>query len=545
LKIEYIDGIILKKLFIGAANSLEKNKEAVNALNVFPVPDGDTGTNMSLTMQSAIKQIKNLETNSIEKVASAAANGSLMGARGNSGVILSQLFRGFSRGLKDVKKIDTKVIAAAFKSGSDTAYKAVMKPIEGTILTVARECAEASFEIAKNETDIVEFLKKVIKHGEETLQKTPEMLAVLKQAGVVDAGGKGLIVILSGALEALTGKEEFVLDDAAPINDDVFIDTGNNDDIQFAYCTEFIINNTNKDSESFRDELSKFGDSLLVVGGENIIKVHVHTNNPGDVLQKALNLGELIDIKIDNMKYQHRNNTEKSEEIKTQNKNEHGQETKKYSFITVAMGEGLESVFKDLKVDYVITGGQTMNPSTEDILKAIDNVTGDTIIILPNNSNIVLAATQAKELSQKNVEVLPTKTIPQGISALLAFDEELEVEDNIDNMSNAIKSVKTGQVTFSVRDTVIDNKEIKKDDIIGICDGEIKTVGQNVQEVVLDLIRNTADDDNELITIFYGKDIQENQAEELKNKIENEFEDFDVDMIYGGQPLYYYLVSIE
>lgn len=545
MKIEYIDGIILKKLFIGAANSLEKNKEAVNALNVFPVPDGDTGTNMSLTMQSAIKQIKNLETNSIEKVASAAANGSLMGARGNSGVILSQLFRGFSRGLKDVKKIDTKVIAAAFKSGSDTAYKAVMKPIEGTILTVARECAEASFEIAKNETDIVEFLKKVIKHGEETLQKTPEMLAVLKQAGVVDAGGKGLIVILSGALEALTGKEEFVLDDAAPINDDVFIDTGNNDDIQFAYCTEFIINNTNKDSESFRDELSKFGDSLLVVGGENIIKVHVHTNNPGDVLQKALNLGELIDIKIDNMKYQHRNNTEKSEEIKTQNKNEHGQETKKYSFITVAMGEGLESVFKDLKVDYVITGGQTMNPSTEDILKAIDNVTGDTIIILPNNSNIVLAATQAKELSQKNVEVLPTKTIPQGISALLAFDEELEVEDNIDNMSNAIKSVKTGQVTFSVRDTVIDNKEIKKDDIIGICDGEIKTVGQNVQEVVLDLIRNTADDDNELITIFYGKDIQENQAEELKNKIENEFEDFDVDMIYGGQPLYYYLVSIE
>ncbi|MGF7057271.1 DAK2 domain-containing protein [Brassicibacter mesophilus] len=545
MKIEYIDGIILKKLFIGAANSLEKNKEAVNALNVFPVPDGDTGTNMSLTMQSAIKQIKNLETNSIEKVASAAANGSLMGARGNSGVILSQLFRGFSRGLKDVKKIDTKVIAAAFKSGSDTAYKAVMKPIEGTILTVARECAEASFEIAKNEMDIVEFLKKVIKHGEETLQKTPEMLAVLKQAGVVDAGGKGLIVILSGALEALAGKEEFVLDDAAPINDNVFVDTGNNDDIQFAYCTEFIINNTNKDSESFRDELSKFGDSLLVVGGENIIKVHVHTNNPGDVLQKALNLGELIDIKIDNMKYQHRNNTEKSEEIKTQNKNEHGQETKKYSFITVAMGEGLESVFKDLKVDYVITGGQTMNPSTEDILKAIDSVTGDTIIILPNNSNIVLAATQAKELSQKNVEVLPTKTIPQGISALLAFDEELEVEDNIDNMSNAIKSVKTGQVTFSVRDTVIDNKEIKKDDIIGICDGEIKTVGQNVQEVVLDLIRNTADDDNELITIFYGKDIQENQAEELKNKIENEFEDFDVDMIYGGQPLYYYLVSIE
>ena len=545
MKIEYIDGIMLRKLFIGAANLLEKNKEAVNALNVFPVPDGDTGTNMSLTMQSAIKQIKNLETNSIEKIASAAANGSLMGARGNSGVILSQLFRGFSKGLKDVKKIDTKAIAAAFKSGSDTAYKAVMKPIEGTILTVARECAEISFEIAKNETDIVEFMKKVIKHGEETLERTPEMLAVLKQAGVVDAGGKGLIVILSGALEILTGKEEFVLDDENPIKDDVFIDNGNNDDIRFAYCTEFIINNTDSDSERLRDELTKFGDSLLVVDGENIIKVHVHTNNPGDVLQKALELGELIDIKIDNMKYQHRNNIEKHEEIKVQTKNEQEQVSKKYSFITVAMGEGLESVFKDLKVDYVIAGGQTMNPSTEDIVKAIDKVTGETIIILPNNSNIVLAATQAKELSEKNVEVLPTKTIPQGISALLAFDEELEVEDNLENMTNAIKSVKTGQVTFSVRDTVIDDVEIKKDDIIGICDGEIKSVGQNVQEVVLDLIRNVSDGDNELITIFYGEDIEESQADELRNMIEDEFEDFDVDMIYGGQPLYYYLISIE
>lgn len=546
MKIEYIDGVLLKKIFIGAANSLEKNKEAVNTLNVFPVPDGDTGTNMSLTMQSAVKQIINLESESINDVVTAAENGSLMGARGNSGVILSQLLRGFSKSLKEASKIDTMTIARAFKLGSDTAYKAVMKPTEGTILTVARECAEVSLEIAEKETDIIKFMKKVIEHGEDTLQRTPEMLAVLKQAGVVDAGGKGLLVILTGALEALSGKEEYDINNIdSTVNKKNIVNNHNSEDIQFAYCTEFIINNTDKDGKRFRDELSEMGDSLLVVGGNNIIKVHVHTNNPGEVLQKALKLGELIDIKIDNMKYQHRSNIENSEVSDIKNSNNEEKEMKKYSFIAVSMGEGLENVFKELKVDHVISGGQTMNPSTEDILKAMDEVSGKNIIILPNNSNIILAANQAKELSERNVEVLPSKTIPQGISALLAFDEELDLEDNLQNMNDAIKSVKTGQVTFSVRDTVIDDKEIKKDDIMGIYEGNIKIVGRDVEKVVLDLLRETISKDDELITLFYGENVTESQADKLKTKIEEEFEEFDIEMINGGQPLYYYLLSIE
>lgn len=545
MKIQYIDGNMLKKLFFGAANCLERNKEAVNALNVFPVPDGDTGTNMSLTMQSAIKQIRTLETDDIDKVVTAASNGSLMGARGNSGVILSQLFRGFAKGLKDADKVDTTTIAMALKVGSDTAYKAVMKPIEGTILTVARECADMALNISKKETDIVEFLKAVIKHGENTLEKTPEMLPVLKQAGVVDAGGKGLITIFIGALEALTGEEEVLIEETVAKGETVHFFTETDENIKFGYCTEFIINKATVDEKVFRDKIVSLGDSMLVVGGENIIKVHIHTNNPGEVLQKALQYGELIDIKIDNMRYQHRSNIADYTATTKTTENPELMENKKYSFITVSMGEGLSNVFNDLNADYVITGGQTMNPSTEDILTAVDNVKGENIIILPNNSNIILAATQAKEMSNKKVEVLPTKTIPQGIAALVAFDEELSMEDNISNMKSLISTVKTGQVTFSVRDTIIEEKEIKKDDIMGIFDGKIEVIGNNVHDVAFDLVKTMVTDDNGLITLFYGNDLSEEDANELANRLEEEFEDLDIEVVFGGQPLYYYLISVE
>lgn len=539
MKIEYIDGILLKNIFIGAANTLEKNKQVVDSLNVFPVPDGDTGTNMSLTMQSAIKQVKSLNSERIEDIAKAASNGSLMGARGNSGVILSQLFRGFAKGLKGVERIDVEILAKAFKSASDTAYKAVMKPIEGTILTVARECAEKALETAKKEKDIIKFLEEVIKHGEITLQKTPEMLPVLKQAGVVDAGGKGLLYILLGALDVLT------IGDSTLLEDDIKIDVEDNinierldEDIKFGYCTEFIINSENIDINEFKQEIMELGDSLLVVNNDEVTKVHIHTNNPGIVLEKALSIGELTNIKIDNMRYQHRNRVIEEEKAVDLSR-------KKYGFIAVAMGEGIANVFKDLNVDFIIHGGQTMNPSTEDILKAIENINAENIIILPNNSNIILAAKQAKELSGENIEVLPTKSVPQGISALLNFDEDLELEENITNMMESIKSVKTGQVTFAVRDTVINDVEIKKDDIIGIGEGEIRSVGNDITQVSIDLLKDIVDEDNDLITIFYGEDISEEEAEALAEVIEDEIEDCDVEVVYGGQPLYYYIFSIE
>jgi hypothetical protein len=543
LKIEYIDSSLLRKMFYSAAKSLERNKKTVDALNVFPVPDGDTGTNMSLTMQSAIKQIKNLKSDDIGEIATAASNGSLMGARGNSGVILSQLLRGFAKGLKGKEKLDTVIIANAFKMGSDTAYKAVMKPIEGTILTVARECAEKAVELSKKEKDIKIFLEKVIQHGEVTLNKTPEMLDVLKQAGVVDAGGKGLIFILKGALEGLLCSNETVNEEESDIIDNKAAKSIDEEDIKFGYCTEFIINNTKAEANKLREDLSSYGDSILCVGGDNIIKVHIHTNNPGEVLNKALALGELIDIKIDNMRYQHRSKVldDKQEEVTT----EIHEETKKYSFIAVGMGDGIKNVFKELNVDYVIAGGQTMNPSTEDILNAINKVKGENIIILPNNSNIILAATQAKELSDRKIEVVPAKTIPQGIAALMAFDEELDITENVNNMKEAINRVKTGQVTFAVRDTVINDIEIKKNNIIGIHNGEIVSVGEDVKEVSVKLIKEIVDEDNFLITIFYGEDITEEEANELAASIEEVAEDCDIEVVYGGQPLYYYIFSVE
>ncbi len=544
MKVKNVDGVMLKKAFIGAAQYLDANKEEVDALNVFPVPDGDTGTNMSLTMKSAVKQILNLEEYNAGKVAMAASDGSLMGARGNSGVILSQLFRGFANGLKDKGSVNTVDLANAFKLASDTAYKAVMKPTEGTILTVARGCAEYALKIAKEEDDVIKFMHKVIEYGNYVLNKTPEMLPVLKQAGVVDAGGKGLICVLTGAYNAITTGEEIELEFIestieGPIHISHDIDTA---DIKYGYCTEFMINTQYKDYEQFRDEIAEFGDSLLVVGGEGIIKVHIHTNNPGKVLEKALELGELNDIKIDNMRYQHNHiiaNEKQFDDEKPKVSN------KKYGIITVSVGEGIDAVFKDLNADYIIPGGQTMNPSTEDLLKAIENVEGENIIILPNNGNIVLAAKQAKDLSDKNVYVVPTKSIPEGISALIAFNPEIDIDENLENMKEAISYVKTAQVTYAVRDTEINDIKIKKDDIIGVTGDEILAIGNDVEQVALELLGKMVDDESSLITIFYGNGLKEEDAIKLSKKLEEKFKDFDIEVLFGGQPLYYYIFSIE
>ncbi|MCK9443530.1 MAG: DAK2 domain-containing protein [Tissierellaceae bacterium] len=541
MKIEILDGAMLKKALVGAAKFLEDNKEEVNSLNVFPVPDGDTGTNMSLTVNSAIKQGLNLDDDSVSKIALAASHGSLMGARGNSGVILSQLFRGFANGLEDRKTADTKVIANAFKQAADTAYKAVMKPTEGTILTVARECAEFAMSISKEDKDILGFLKRTIDYGETVLEKTPEMLPVLKQAGVVDAGGKGLLYVLLGAYYALSGKEIIAIDIEEIDKEPEIRHAGEHldtDDIKFAYCTEFIINTDYKDVESFREELSAFGDSLMAVGGEGLIKVHIHTNNPGTVMERALELGELTDIKIDNMKYQH-------EEILLKSGTAEYSIDKPYSFISISAGEGIDAIFKDLNVDVLVAGGQTMNPSTEDIIKAIDKTTGENIFIFPNNSNIILAAEQAKELSNRNIIVIPSKTIPQGISALLSFNELKTSEENIDEMMESIKNVKTGQVTYSVRDTEFNNTKINKDDIIGIFEDNIVSSGKDINTVSTRLIENMIDEDTSLVTILYGNDITYEFAKDLEEQLSEEYDDIDIELIYGGQPIYYYIFSVE
>lgn len=547
MKIEILNGAMLKKALIGAAKFLEDNKEEINSLNVFPVPDGDTGTNMSLTVNSAIKQGLNIEEDSVSKIALAASHGSLMGARGNSGVILSQLFRGFANGLNGKDTVDTVIIAASLKQAADTAYKAVMKPTEGTILTVARECGDYALSICKEEKDILVFLKKIIDHGKIILDKTPDMLPVLKQAGVVDAGGKGLIYVLTGAYNALSGidaTETIVLEKKTDFKDVVHREHIDSLDIEFGYCTEFIINTDFSDLDRFRDDLSIQADSLLVVGGEGLIKVHVHTNDPGTVLQKALALGELSDIKIDNMRYQHEEVLLKTELSTLKNK-ENDEPKKEYSFVAISIGEGIDEIFKGLNVDILVSGGQTMNPSTEDILNAIDDTKGEYVFILPNNSNIILAAEQARELSSRNIIVIPTKTIPQGISALLAFDETTTEKINVENMKNAISNVKTGQVTYSVRDTEFNNNKIEKDDIIGISEGDIISNGKDVNDVAKKLLEEMIDEDTSLITILYGSDLSEDMANDLESHLSEVYTDIDIEVVFGGQPLYYYIFSLE
>ncbi len=546
---EIIDGALLKKALKGAAGLLEKNKEEVNSLNVFPVPDGDTGTNMSLTIKSAVKQGLNAEEDDTYMIALAASQGSLMGARGNSGVILSQLFRGFASGIKGKTKIDVPTLAEGLKQASDTAYKAVMKPTEGTILTVARECGEYAISISRREKDILSFLKKVIDHGNEALARTPDMLPVLKQAGVVDAGGKGYMYVLLGAYYALTGIEEFheeTIEEKSKDLEHVHREPIDTDDIIYGYCTEFMINTKYKEIDKLREELSVDADSLLVVGGDGIIKVHVHTNNPGLVLQKGLSLGELSDIKIDNMRYQHEEVLLKDELAQMENGEDTKQEVnKEYSFVSVSIGKGIDKVFKELNVDYIVSGGQTMNPSTEDILKAIESTQGKNVFILPNNKNIILAAEQTKELSDRNVIVLPTRSIPEGIGALLAFDETKSVEENTEAMIDNISYIQTGQVTYAVRDTEVNNNKINKDDIIGLSNGDIVASGKEINHVAEELIEKMMDEDISIITIFYGDNIEEDKVNELSSWLEEKYEDVDIEVIFGGQPLYYYIFSLE
>lgn len=539
--IKYIDNIAFKKMLLGAAVNLENNKGIVDSLNVFPVPDGDTGTNMNLTVQSAIKEIGNLKESSISKIADAVANGSLMGARGNSGVILSQLFRGLAKSLANESKIDSRIIAEACKCASDTAYKAVMKPVEGTILTVARETSEKAMEIYTEYEDVVVFLEILIKQAKDTLKRTPDMLKVLKQADVVDAGGKGLVYLLEGALYSLKGieiKQEKIEKDEILETEKELELFGSEDEIIFTYCTEFIIKNPTKTHEEFLTMIRDKGDSIVCVGNDDLVKVHLHTNNPGQILSTAVKYGELIKIKIDNMKEQFRENIKNSNSKKNKKK-------KKYGFVSIGTGDGIQKVFSDLKTDEFISGGQTMNPSTEDILDAVNKINAEHIIILPNNSNIILAATQAKEISEKDIYVIPSKTIPQGIGAMLAFKEENDVENNIKDMSDAIVEVKTGQITYAVRDTVFNDIEIKKDDIISLYDGEIVSHGDNIEDQAVELIEKMVDEDNFLVTLFYGDKVDKKTAENLKKRIEEVAEECDVEIICGGQPLYYYVISVE
>ncbi|WP_170834648.1 DAK2 domain-containing protein [Natronincola peptidivorans] len=526
-------------MFLAGAQSLESNKKVVNALNVFPVPDGDTGTNMSLTMQSAVKEIKNNKANSLEEVASLAANGSLMGARGNSGVILSQLLRGFAKGVKGKEKLNTRDFAYALKMAADTAYKAVMKPVEGTILTVARESAEEAMLIAKKEKEIAGFFEKVILQAEETLKRTPDMLKVLKDAGVVDSGGKGLVYIYLGALGAITGVTP-TTEDLEIMQQTVEHQEYIEGELEFGYCTEFIVNASNSDIKKLQDTIKDFGDSMMVVGNENVVKVHIHTDHPGKVLEEGLKLGYLSDIKIDNMRLQHRGeNPEEHKEVIEKTKK------KEYGFIAVTMGEGLTKIFKDFDIDYVIEGGQTMNPSTEDFVKAINSIDADTIFILPNNSNIIMAANQAKSISEKNILVIPTKSVPQGIASLMAFNLENTPEENETQMLEAIKAVKTGQVTYAVRDTSFNDIPIKQGDILGIGDSKIQAVGTDIFEVSIELVKEMVKEDDEIVTIFYGEETREEDANRLLEHLEDLFPEYDIELYFGGQPLYYYIFSVE
>ncbi|SES66369.1 hypothetical protein SAMN05660297_00146 [Natronincola peptidivorans] len=539
MKVEYIDQQLLREMFLAGAQSLESNKKVVNALNVFPVPDGDTGTNMSLTMQSAVKEIKNNKANSLEEVASLAANGSLMGARGNSGVILSQLLRGFAKGVKGKEKLNTRDFAYALKMAADTAYKAVMKPVEGTILTVARESAEEAMLIAKKEKEIAGFFEKVILQAEETLKRTPDMLKVLKDAGVVDSGGKGLVYIYLGALGAITGVTP-TTEDLEIMQQTVEHQEYIEGELEFGYCTEFIVNASNSDIKKLQDTIKDFGDSMMVVGNENVVKVHIHTDHPGKVLEEGLKLGYLSDIKIDNMRLQHRGeNPEEHKEVIEKTKK------KEYGFIAVTMGEGLTKIFKDFDIDYVIEGGQTMNPSTEDFVKAINSIDADTIFILPNNSNIIMAANQAKSISEKNILVIPTKSVPQGIASLMAFNLENTPEENETQMLEAIKAVKTGQVTYAVRDTSFNDIPIKQGDILGIGDSKIQAVGTDIFEVSIELVKEMVKEDDEIVTIFYGEETREEDANRLLEHLEDLFPEYDIELYFGGQPLYYYIFSVE
>ena len=558
MEIKVIDAKTLQKMFIAGAKNLEAKKEWINELNVFPVPDGDTGTNMTLTIMSAAKEVGGITEPTMENMAKAISTGSLRGARGNSGVILSQLFRGFTREIKKYEEINTEVLSRACVKAVETAYKAVMKPKEGTILTVAKGMADKACEMLGETDDLAVVIDEIIKHGDYVLSQTPEMLPVLKQAGVVDSGGQGLMTVLKGAYDAFLGKEvDYTLDEvSAPsgINkDDIPMEEA---DIKFGYCTEFIINldkpMSDETEKSFKEFLESIGDSIVLVADDEIVKVHVHTNQPGEAFTRALTYGSLSRMKIDNMREEHHErlikNAEKlAEQQKAEEEKKKTDEPKKkYGFIAVSVGEGLDEIFKGLNVDYIISGGQTMNPSTEDILNAVEKVNAETIFVLPNNKNIILAANQAESLVEdKNVIVIPSKTIPQGISAMIGFVEDNSAEDNKEAMTDSMSYVKTGEITYAVRDTVIDDKEIREGNIMGIGDEGILSVGDDITATTVDMIKEMQDEDSEIVSIYYGEGVTEDEAQTLASKLSEELPDLEIEVYSGGQPVYYYIASVE
>lgn len=550
-----IDAQLLQKAFIAGAYNLERNKDYINELNVFPVPDGDTGSNMSLTIMAAAREVSALENPSMDELSKKISSGSLRGARGNSGVILSQLLRGFCKEIKGKKQITVSVLADGFVRAVETAYKAVMKPKEGTILTVAKGVAEKAVELSEMDMDFETLGQEILDHGNEVLKQTPELLPVLKEAGVVDSGGQGLMEFLTGAYNGLTGKEEIkepVTSGGAAKAQTMSSEEIDTSHIKYGYCTEFIImleKEYNAEIEvKFKEFLTSIGDSLVVVSDDEIVKVHVHTNHPGLAFEKGLEYGSLTSMKVDNMREEHKEKVIHEQDRKKAAEQEAAKEEPKkpFGFVAVSVGEGLNDIFKDLGVDHIIEGGQTMNPSTEDVLDAISKVNAETVFVFPNNKNIILAANQAAEIEEeKQVIVIPTKTIPQGISALISFDETATAEANQAGMEDAITAVKSGQVTYAVRDTSIDGKEIKTGDYMGIDDVGIQAVGQDITEVVKDLIGAMADEDSELLSIYYGSDVEEEKANALVEAVQAAYPDFEVEAHAGGQPIYYYILSLE
>ncbi|MCI8464993.1 MAG: DAK2 domain-containing protein [Lachnospiraceae bacterium] len=558
MAVNVIDAALLKTMFLAGAQGLESKKEWINELNVFPVPDGDTGTNMTLTIMSAAREVQALGDPTMESLAKAISTGSLRGARGNSGVILSQLFRGLTKEIKTVETIDTKVLARAFQRATETAYKAVMKPKEGTILTVAKGMADKAAELAEETEDMEAFLRMIIEYGDEVLAKTPELLPVLKQAGVVDSGGQGLMQVMKGALDGYLGKEISLEAGTPSMSAGSVAAEADDFEITFGYCTEFIINLEKEYKEEteadFKAFLESIGDSIVLVSDDDLVKVHVHTNDPGLAIQRALGYGSLSRIKIDNMREEHQEKLIKDAAKLAAKQKAEAEEKKKTAkaprkpvgFIAVSIGEGLNEIFKGLNVDYLIEGGQTMNPSTEDMLTAIDQVNADTIYIFPNNKNIILAAEQAMHLTEdKEIVVIPSKTVPQGITAIINFIPELSPEENKAAMMEEMANVKTGQVTYAVRNTSLDGFEIKQGDIMGIGDKSILAEGKEVESTSLQLLDAMVDEDSALVSIYYGSDMDEQTAEAFLEKAQAAHPDVDMELHFGGQPIYYYIISVE
>lgn len=546
MKYQKINGHDFYNMVVNASNRLLEESDFVNALNVFPVPDGDTGTNMSMTFKAAVKEIENLNSESIGETSKKLAKGALMGARGNSGVILSQILRGISKGLEGKTEVDGRDLAVAFEEGSKAAYKAVMRPTEGTILSVIRAAAESVTNV--EESNVIAVMETVVTNAKIMLDKTPDLLPALKKAKVVDSGGMGLYIILQGMLDALKNDIKAEIKDVAVKSAGATGAASTEDiDIKFGYCTEFIIVGDASKAKEFQDKIENLGDSMIVVGYEDVIKVHIHTNDPGKVLSNAVQYGELSKIKIDNMREEHREVLAlKNEETASDIQEEVAPaESKKYAFISVAMGDGITRVLKDLGVDYVIEGGQTMNPSTQDMMECISKLNADHIFILPNNKNIIMAAEQAAEISDKDIRVIPTKSIPQGITAITMFNYEADVDANEETLKEALEMVKTGSITYAVRDTEMDGIEIKEGNMLGLVESKIKAVGEDYFEVAKEILESMIDEDSELITIFYGKDVDESKMEEFIAELEDKYDDFDVQCYKGDQPLYYFIMSVE